>query len=104
MKSEVKKKIEIEVEDVDEAKREFMKKFGKYAATAPVGMYLLMGAGASRAQASTTISCRTRGSTVSATLKDDQNIYVDIDHNNHHKEITLSPGDRLYAWLIGFFG
>ncbi|WP_457595987.1 hypothetical protein [Hydrogenimonas sp.] len=38
--------------EVDEAKREFMTKFGKYAATAPLGMYLLMGPGASRAQAS----------------------------------------------------
>ncbi|WP_353663174.1 hypothetical protein [Hydrogenimonas sp. SS33] len=42
----------VESQEVDETKREFMKKFGKYAATAPVGMYLLMGPGASRAQAS----------------------------------------------------
>lgn len=27
---------------VDNTKREFMKKFGAYAATAPVGMYMLM--------------------------------------------------------------
>jgi len=27
---------------VDSTKREFMKKFGTYAATAPVGMYMLM--------------------------------------------------------------
>lgn len=41
-----------EMGEVDEAKREFMKKFGKYAATAPVGMYLLMSPSASKAQAS----------------------------------------------------
>ncbi|WP_456452204.1 hypothetical protein [Hydrogenimonas sp.] len=41
-----------EVAEVDAAKRDFMKKFGKYAATAPLGMYLLMGPGASKAQAS----------------------------------------------------
>lgn len=29
-------------ENVDSTKREFMKKFGGYAATAPVGMYMLM--------------------------------------------------------------
>ena len=38
--------------DVDVQKREFMKRFGKYAASAPLGMYLLMGPGASKAQAS----------------------------------------------------
>jgi hypothetical protein len=38
--------------EVDVTKREFMKKFGRYAATAPLGMYLLMGPGASKAQAS----------------------------------------------------
>jgi hypothetical protein len=43
---------EEESTEVDASKREFMKKFGKYAATAPLGMYLLMGPGASKAQAS----------------------------------------------------
>ena len=47
-----------EMAEVDEAKREFMKKFGKYAATAPVGMYLLMSPTASKAQASgSSIQC-----------------------------------------------
>ncbi len=53
------KNAEIGIEkEVDEAKREFMIKYGKYAATAPLGMYLLMGPGASKAQASG--SCRHR--------------------------------------------
>ena len=38
--------------EIDEAKRDFMIKYGKFAATAPLGMYLLMGPGASKAQAS----------------------------------------------------
>ena len=49
-----------EMAEVDEAKREFMKKFGKYAATAPVGMYLLMSPTASKAQASGS-TCHTGG-------------------------------------------
>ena len=47
-----KKKDEIE-ETPDEMKREFIKKFGKLAASAPVGMFMLMGPGASKAAAST---------------------------------------------------
>ncbi len=39
-------------EEVDAAKREFIKRFGKYAATAPMGMYLLMSPVSSHAQAS----------------------------------------------------
>ena len=51
-----------EMAEVDEAKREFMKKFGKYAATAPVGMYLLMSPTASKAQASgSSITCHEWG-------------------------------------------
>jgi len=34
--------IETLKSEVDNTKREFMKKFGVYAATAPVGMYMLM--------------------------------------------------------------
>ncbi len=51
-----KQKREIKKEDEilsDELRREFMKKFGRLAATVPAGMFLLMGPGASRAQAST---------------------------------------------------
>ncbi|BBG66318.1 hypothetical protein NNO_1615 [Hydrogenimonas sp.] len=48
MKRDIKQK---EV-SVDEAKREFMIKYGKFAASAPLGMYLLMGPGSSKAQAS----------------------------------------------------
>ncbi len=33
-------------------RREFLEKFGKLAAVAPVGMFILMGPGASKAQAS----------------------------------------------------
>ncbi len=44
--------VENERQEVDEAKREFITKFGKYAATAPLGMYLLMTPSASHAQAS----------------------------------------------------
>ena len=36
------KKIEGLEPEVDDIKRGFMKKFGMYAATAPVGMYMLM--------------------------------------------------------------
>ena len=43
-------------ETPDEMKREFMKKFGKLAATAPVGMFMLMGPGASKAAASDVIA------------------------------------------------
>ena len=46
-----KKKKECE-QSPDEMKREFMKKFGKLAAAAPVGMFMLMGPGASKAAAS----------------------------------------------------
>ncbi|WP_457593121.1 hypothetical protein [Hydrogenimonas sp.] len=46
------KNVESLDRDVDEAKREFMVKYGKIAATAPLGLYLLMGPGASKAQAS----------------------------------------------------
>ena len=35
----------------DKTKREFIKKFGKYAVTAPAGMLLLMSAGTSKAHA-----------------------------------------------------
>ena len=50
---EKQERVEKDLEkEVDEAKREFMIKYGKYAATAPLGMYLLMGPGASKAQAS----------------------------------------------------
>jgi len=35
-------KNNIEEKAVDSTKREFMKKFGGYAATAPIGMYMLM--------------------------------------------------------------
>ncbi len=45
------------IAEVDEAKREFMKKFGKYAATAPLGMYLLMTPSSSKAQASGSCGC-----------------------------------------------
>lgn len=38
----VDKQVEGLETEVDTTKREFMKKFGKYAATAPVGMYMLM--------------------------------------------------------------
>ncbi len=36
----------------DETKREFIKKFGKYAVSAPSGMFLLMSLGTSKAHAS----------------------------------------------------
>lgn len=38
-------------EVADKTKREFIKKFGKFAATAPLGMFILMSAGTSRAHA-----------------------------------------------------
>ena len=62
MREELMETKEINENEVDEAKREFMKKFGKYAATAPLGMYLLMGPGASKAQASgSTTHCHAGG-------------------------------------------
>ncbi len=36
----------------DELKRNFLKKFGNLVAVAPIGMFILMGPGASRANAS----------------------------------------------------
>jgi len=45
-----------DAEEIDKVKREFMKKFGQYAATAPIGMYLLMGPGSSKAQASGSVA------------------------------------------------
>ncbi len=51
----IKKKKECE-QTPDEMKREFMKKFGKLVAVAPVGMFMLMGPGASKAQASGVIA------------------------------------------------
>lgn len=45
-------KTEEEIQEVaDEQKREFIKKFGKYATSAPVGMFVLMTMGASKAHA-----------------------------------------------------
>ncbi|WP_300364639.1 hypothetical protein [Hydrogenimonas sp.] len=52
MTTEVERLESVQTNEVDAAKREFMKKFGKYAATAPLGMYVLMSPVASRAQAS----------------------------------------------------
>ena len=37
------------VEVADKQKREFIKRFGKYATSAPVGMFVLMTSGTSRA-------------------------------------------------------
>jgi len=55
--TELKKSMDPNItREVDEQKREFMKKFGTYAAAAPLGMYLLMGPGASKAQASAFVS------------------------------------------------
>ena len=34
-------------QEIDSTKREFMKKFGGYAATAPIGMFMLMSPNAS---------------------------------------------------------
>ncbi len=47
-------KMEKETKSTPEQKqrREFLEKFGKLAAVAPVGMLMLMGPGASKAQAS----------------------------------------------------
>lgn len=53
-------KIENIDNEVDTKKREFMKKFGKYAATAPVGMYMLMTPSAS-AHASSSTHHKPRG-------------------------------------------
>lgn len=36
------KRVDVQQSDVDSKKRDFMKKFGSYAATAPLGMYMLM--------------------------------------------------------------
>jgi len=46
------KTIEKKSLEVDDTKRQFMKKFGGYAATAPVGMYMLMTPSSSAAQQS----------------------------------------------------
>gem|GEM_PF-4752710 len=82
---------------IDGVKREFMKKFGKYAATAPLGMYLLLGAGASKAQASSTSSSYISAMFI-ATLKDDQIIYVqDPDGNLIY---TVEPDNSLYSWFL----
>ena len=55
-KNSVKKQEEISQEEIskiaDETKREFIKKFGKYAASAPIAGIILMTAGTSKAQAS----------------------------------------------------
>jgi hypothetical protein len=82
---------------VDEVKREFMKKFGKYAATAPLGMYLLLGAGASKAQASSTSSTYI-SATFTATLKDDQVIYVHGPDGN--LIYTVDPSNSFYSWFL----
>lgn len=52
---------ETEARTPDEMKREFMKKFGKLAATAPLGMFLLMGPYQSAAAASSTFDEGTGG-------------------------------------------
>jgi len=52
LKSALKEKSHEEIEQLaDEEKREFIKKFGKYAASAPVGMFVLMSMGSSKAHA-----------------------------------------------------
>jgi len=45
------KKTKEELE-IDSKKREFIKKFGSYAATAPIGMYMLMTPSTASAQSS----------------------------------------------------
>ena len=90
-----------EMAKVDEAKREFMKKFGKYAATAPLGMYLLMGPGASKAQASATIACETPYYTEIGTLKDNQHIYKTTKYNDgttFNSEVKPGDDDYLYEF------
>ena len=51
----IKERKELSEEEIskiaDETKREFIKKFGKYAATAPLAGIVLMTAGTSKAQA-----------------------------------------------------
>jgi len=52
LKSTLKEKSHEEIGQLaDEQKREFMKKFGKYATSAPVGMFVLMSMGSSKAHA-----------------------------------------------------
>ncbi len=52
MKGENYMKKDIEKTLEQKQRREFLEKFGKLAAVAPVGMFVLMGPGASKAQAS----------------------------------------------------
>ncbi len=76
----------VDNEEVDQAKREFMKKFGKYAAVAPVGMYMLMGPGASKAQASATVGC----APIQYYFNDQQNIQVITPNGT----VTYTPDDN----------
>ncbi len=96
----MKEKIEeavvvLERSEVDQTKREFMKKFGKYAAVAPVGMYLLMGPGASKAQASAVYT--TTPPPVNYYLADDQSITVTADDGSSY---ILNPGDPGYDFYL----
>jgi len=49
----------------DETKREFIKKFGKYAISAPSGMFLLMSLGTSKAHASSDLGDSSTSETTS---------------------------------------
>lgn len=53
MKNENNKELENKelYEIADKEKREFIKKFGGFATTAPIGMFLVMSAGTSKAHA-----------------------------------------------------
>ena len=87
-------------EVVDAKKREFMKKFGSYAATAPLGMYLLMGPGASKAQASGSClpRCRVdhpngRGYADCHIRIDGNKVIIDAEHHVPGK----NPVQKLYT-------
>jgi len=86
--------VVVEKSEVDQTKREFMKKFGKYAAVAPVGMYLLMGPGASKAQASAVYT--TTPPPVTYYLADDQSITVTDDDGSY----VLHPDDLGYDFYL----
>ncbi len=87
--------VVVEKSEVDQTKREFMKKFGKYAAVAPVGMYLLMGPGASKAQASAVYV--TTPPPVTYYLADDQSITVTDENGGSY---VLNPGDPGYDFYF----
>ncbi|WP_457744852.1 hypothetical protein [Sulfurimonas sp.] len=80
-------KVIKEEANIDSTKREFMKKFGSYAATAPIGMYMLM-----TPDASAKVCSGTNG----GSMHDHMHNMHDHMHNMHDHMHNMH--DHMHNW------